>query len=343
MVIKRVTDDIAPGVEMHICPNCEQETEGDSCRWCGYPIITDDVPEDDHSGEDGSELDSALRRAAEKRLAAEKTLQEAEARARREDEGGVMPVTDRVMTPGEVDVVEQEGVKRSPAQEINDRVEKEAEEKARWIAEEKAREEAREREKEEARERTKREAKEKAKQEAEAAKRAKRQEMKAAKEAEREARERAKRWEAEVKKNRKQAEREEKERKKEEARKKDRERARSATGKETEAGVKAPPVAGGKKKDIYTGGGGNGVFKGSVKLVLPPPLPTAAMRNFEAALYEIDGMSMGLMSGAESGGLHMDVFCETPVNLMDRLNSIPSVAEAVKENKRSIRVALRTD
>lgn len=375
MVNKSAVGNVSPGAEMHICPNCEQRTGGDYCRWCGYPIITDDASKTDYSREDDSALSVALRRAAEKRSLAEKTLREAEEQAKRENEEKMKRLAEQVARrkAEERARLEEEERARKEAEEqarkeAEEKARKEEEERARLEAEERARQEARERSRREAEERArreaeekarrkveekarkeaearaKREAKEKAKQEAEAAKRARRQEIKAAKEAEREAKQRAKRWADEVKRNRKQAEREENQgEKQKQAEKCNREPAVSGVDRGEGMVATARSIEGGRNKEIDTKGHDDTLYQGTVKLVLAPPIPTASMRIFEAALSEINGLSMGLVSGSSDGGLEIMVSSESPVNIVGLLSRISYVGEVAREGKRAIRVTLTSN
>jgi hypothetical protein len=372
---KPVVDNKGSVSGMRNCPNCGQETGGDYCRWCGYPVIQDEPDKGAPSLEDDdSALGIALRRAAEKRETEEKAWREAEEKAKREAEEKMRRVDEEAARRKAEERARREAEEKA-RREAQERARREAEEKARHEAEEKARLEAEERARREARERAKREAeetarreaeerarkkaeekarreaeerakreaRERAKREAEEAKRQRAEQMKAAKDSEREARERSRRWAEEIERNRKQAELEAEERVEEgvEARRQESTEAPVSAGS---AGPVTVPVA--EKKEtqskVVSGTGGGELYQGEVKLVLVPPIKPLQMRKFQMSLAGIDGLNMGLVGGSDDGGAQITVSVKSPIPLLDILRAIPSVDEALPESKH-IKITLQAD
>jgi chemotaxis protein histidine kinase CheA len=178
-----------------ICPNCGQETTGDFCQWCGYPIRRGGLVRRQRVNREAKETEEKAK--GEAREAKEKAKRKAEGEAKRAEE--------RAKKEAELAAKEKaKRVARKAKEKAKRKVEGEAKE-----TEEKAKGKPRAEEKEAklaAKERAKREArkaKEKAKRKVEGE--AKRAEEKAKKEAELLAKEKAKR---EARKAKERAERE---------------------------------------------------------------------------------------------------------------------------------------
>ena len=121
--------------------------------------------------------------------------------------------------------------------------------------------------------------------------------------------------------------------------------ARERTKREAGEAGEAERVGAESKKEVERGiaeAAGAEVYQGPVKLVLVPPIQPSQMRRLEAGLSEIEGLSLGLISGSVDGGTEVIVSVKNSIPLVDILKGLPSVAEAVKEGK-SIKVTLKTD